>query len=104
MARRGHVRAAGWGVVMSAAEIDVRQRWMPYMLTAPALLLFTGIVLIPLAMTILLSFHDWGQYKGIETVFILKNWREIWADGYFHEVFLRTFRVAFLVTLLTAVL
>ena len=46
-------------------------------LTAPALLLFVGVVLIPLAMTVLLSFHDWGQYKGIEPVFILKNWHEV---------------------------
>jgi putative spermidine/putrescine transport system permease protein len=53
---------------------------------------------------VLLSFHDWGQYKGIESVFILKNWREIWSDSYFHDVFVRTFRVALLVTLLTAVL
>lgn len=89
---------------MSAADADARQGWMPYILSAPAVLLFIAIVLVPLVMTVLLSFHDWGQYKGIETVFILKNWREIWSDGYFHEVFLRTFRVAFLVTLLTAVL
>ena len=75
-----------------------------YLLTAPALLLFAGVVLVPLVMTVLLSFHDWGQYKGIEPVFILKNWREIWSDDYFHGVFLRTFRIAVLVTLLTALL
>ena len=68
------------------------------------MLLFVGIVLIPIAMTVLLSFHDWGQYKGIEPVLILKNWREVASDGYFHEMFLRTFRIAILVTLLTAVL
>src|SRR5207237_7044259 len=39
-------------------------------LALPALMLFTGVVVIPLAMTVLLSFHDWGQYKGIEPVFI----------------------------------
>jgi putative spermidine/putrescine transport system permease protein len=89
---------------MSAADADARQGWMPYILVSPALLLFIAIVFVPLVMTVLLSFHDWGQYKGIETVFILKNWREIWSDGYFHGVFLRTFRVAFLVTLLAAVL
>ena len=49
----------------------------PYLLTVPALLLFVGVVIVPLAMTVLLSFHDWGQYKGIEPVFILKNWREV---------------------------
>ncbi len=45
----------------------------PWPLIAPALLLFLGAVAVPLLMTLLLSFHDWGQYKGIETVFILKN-------------------------------
>jgi putative spermidine/putrescine transport system permease protein len=89
---------------MKGAGTDGREDWTPYVLAAPALLLFVGVVLVPLAMTVLLSFHDWGQYKGIEPVLILKNWREIWSDGYFHEVFLRTFRVAALVTLLTAVL
>ena len=73
----------------------------PYALAAPALLLFLCIVAIPIFMTVLLSFHDWGQYKGIETVLILKNWREVFSDGYFHEVFLRTFRISVLVTLLT---
>ena len=55
-------------------------------------------------MTVLLSFHDWGQYKGIEPVFTLKNWHEIATDPYFAEIFLRTFRIALLVTLLSAVL
>ena len=35
----------------------------------PALLLFVGAVLVPIAMTVLLSFHEWGQYKGIEPVY-----------------------------------
>lgn len=75
----------------------------PYWLSLPALLLFGLIVAVPLVMTVLLSFHDWGQYKGIERVFILKNWREVIGDDYFHEVFLRTLRIAVWVTLLTAV-
>jgi putative spermidine/putrescine transport system permease protein len=76
----------------------------PYLLALPALLLFVGVVLVPIGMTVLLSFHDWGQYKGIEPVLILKNWREIWSDGYFHEMFLRTFRIAVVITALTALL
>ncbi|TWT15200.1 ABC transporter permease [Reyranella sp. CPCC 100927] len=81
----------------------VRRAWAPYLLSAPALLLFAGVVLIPIAMTVILSFHDWGQYKGIEPVFILKNWREIIDDSYFHEMFLRTLRISVLVTLIAAV-
>jgi len=71
-------------------------------LALPALMLFTGVVVIPLVMTVMLSFHDWGQYKGIEPVFILKNWIEIVEDPYYAEMFWRTFRVAVLATLITA--
>ena len=86
---------------MSAAPLARRTPWA---LIAPALALFLAVVIVPLAMTVLLSFHDWGQYKGIETVFILKNWQEIWSDSYFHEMFLRTLRIAVLATLITIVL
>ncbi len=75
----------------------------PYLLVLPALVLFAAIVIVPLGMTVALSFHDWGQYKGIEPVFILKNWREVLDDSYYYEVFGRTFRIAALVTLLSAV-
>ena len=67
-------------------------------------MLFVGVLVIPLAMTVMLSFHDWGQYKGIEPVFILKNWREIATDPYYAEMFWRTFRIALLTTLITALL
>ena len=74
----------------------------PYWMSLPALALFALIVLVPIVMTVMLSFHDWGQYKGIEPVFILKNWQEVIADDYFHEVLLRTLRIALAVTLITA--
>lgn len=80
---------------MSAAA----RRMTPYWLTGPALLVFLGLVIVPLAMTVLLSFYDWGQYKGIVPEFTLKNWTEIASDSYFYEIFLRTFRIALLVTL-----
>ena len=75
----------------------------PYLLSLPALLLFAVVVIVPLGMTVALSFHDWGQYKGIVPVFILKNWREVFSDSYYGEMFWRTFRIALLVTLLSAV-
>jgi putative spermidine/putrescine transport system permease protein len=86
---------------MSAAPSTGRTA---FLLLAPALALFMAVVVVPLVMTLLLSFHDWGQYKGIETVFILKNWHEIWSDSYFHEMFLRTLRIAVAATLITIVL
>ena len=44
------------------------------------------------------------QYKGIETIITLKNWREIATDGYFFEIFLRTFRIALLVTVISVLI
>ena len=82
----------------------VTQRSAPFLLTGPALLVFLGLVIIPLGMTVLLSFYDWGQYKGIVPEFTLKNWREVATDSYFLEIFLRTFRIAILVTLLSIVI
>jgi putative spermidine/putrescine transport system permease protein len=75
-----------------------------WLLSLPALAIFVAVVMVPLAMTVLLSFYDWGQYKGIEPVLILKNWREVLTDPYFREMFQRTFRIALLVTLITALL
>jgi putative spermidine/putrescine transport system permease protein len=88
---------------VSAGETDGGGR-RPWLLAGPALLLFIGIVLVPIVMTVLLSFHDWGPYKGIETIITLKNWREISTDTYFLEIFLRTFRIALLVTVIAVLI
>lgn len=82
----------------------VTQRSAPFLLTGPALLVFLGLVIIPLGMTVLLSFYDWGQYKGIVPEFTLKNWIEVFTDSYFFEIFMRTFRIAILVTLAAIVI
>jgi putative spermidine/putrescine transport system permease protein len=76
---------------------------LPYLLSAPALLLFVGIVLAPLAMTVVLSFNDWSMNRGIVPVFTWKNWREVFGDGYYYGIFFRTLRTAAIVTLITAV-
>ncbi len=88
---------------MTAADQET-SKIIGYALVAPATLLFVAIVLIPLAMTAVLSFNEWGQYSGIQSVITLKNWQEVITDGYYLEVFARTLRIALLVTLITAIL
>jgi putative spermidine/putrescine transport system permease protein len=70
----------------------------PLLLSGPALLVFIGLVLAPLVMTALLSFYDWGQYKGIVAEFTVKNWHEVITDEYYYEIFGRTLRIALFVT------
>jgi putative spermidine/putrescine transport system permease protein len=76
----------------------------PYLLSAPALLLFAAVVVVPLAMTLALTFHDFSTLKGIQPAFILKNWHELFTDDYFKEMFLRTLRISVAVTAITMVL
>src|SRR5215831_8288008 len=94
----------GGGLLRFARNDGARMnpRALPYLLTGPALLLFVGVVLVPLAMTVVLSFNDWSMSRGIVPEFTLKNWLDIFGDGYFYGIFFRTLRIAALVTLITA--
>ena len=74
-----------------------------YAMSAPALALFAAIVVVPIAMTVLLSFHNFSSTEGIQTVFILKNWHELFSDAYFREMFMRTLRISLWVTFICAV-
>jgi putative spermidine/putrescine transport system permease protein len=82
---------------------DVRSAATPYAMTAPAVALFAVIVIVPLAMTVLLSFHTFSSTEGIRTVFVAKNWRELFSDPYFGEMFMRTLRISLWVTFICAV-
>ncbi len=76
----------------------------PYLLSGPALLLYAVLLLAPLIATALLSLHSFSLYKGIEDVYNFANYRDIFGDSYFYEIFGRTFRIALLVTLLSALI
>jgi putative spermidine/putrescine transport system permease protein len=76
----------------------------PYLMATPALALFAVFLIVPLVATLLLSLNSFSLYKGIENVYSFANYRDIFSDSYFHEIFLRTLRIAVLVTLLSALL
>src|SRR5208282_3664486 len=76
----------------------------PYLLSAPGLALFAVLLLTPLVATALLSLHSFSMYKGIQDVYQFQNYIDIFRDSYFHEIFLRTFRVALLVTAITIII
>ena len=81
-----------------------RTRVTPYLLSAPGLALFAVLLLTPLVATALLSLHSFSMYKGIQDVYQFQNYIDIFRDSYFHEIFLRTFRVALLVTAITIII
>jgi putative spermidine/putrescine transport system permease protein len=67
-------------------------------------LLYAVLLLVPLVATALLSLHSFSLYKGIENVYNLANYKDVFTDSYFYEIFGRTFRIAALVTLLSALI
>ncbi len=77
---------------------------VPYYLSLPALALFFALLIVPLGMTFLLSFYRFGFYTGIEPAFDLANYIDVLTDGYFHEIFGRTFAIALVTTAIAALI
>lgn len=72
----------------------------PWLMSAPALLLFIALLLVPLLLTVILSFNAFDGNRGIISIFTLSNYAEIMGDEYYHEIFLRTAGLSLTVTLL----
>lgn len=75
----------------------------PWLLASPALLLFVGLLLVPLVLTALLSFHAFDGTRGVLPDYTWHNYVEVFSDGYYHEIFLRTGGLALGVTLLCVI-
>jgi raffinose/stachyose/melibiose transport system permease protein len=63
-----------------------RRRSTPYLLVAPALLLFGAIVLVPIGLTAGFSFFSWDGLGPFEAVG-LRNYRRAIGDGIFRSSF-----------------
>ncbi|BCG01854.1 ABC transporter permease (plasmid) [Paraburkholderia sp. PGU19] len=83
---------------------DSRVGAAPWLLSAPALLLFGALLLVPLVLTLLLSFRVFSDVAGVQTAYTLKNYAEVVSDPYYAEIFLRTAGLALAVTLLSVLL
>ncbi len=82
------------------AKAAVKSFLPPYLLSAPALLLYVAMLGTPMLMTFLLSFSAFDFNQGILPEYTLSNYWEVLSDDYFHEIFARTFGLALLVTLI----
>ena len=76
----------------------------PWLLSTPALALYATFLVVPMALVILISFFDFQFYGGMQAAFTWKNYAEIFSDGYYYEIYARTFGVAAAVTLACLVL
>ena len=72
----------------------------PWLLSAPALLLFACLLLVPLALTAVLSFQVFDHATGVKNSFTLAHYLAVFTDDYYHSIFWRTFWISGLVTLI----
>jgi putative spermidine/putrescine transport system permease protein len=78
-------------------------RAAPWWLCTPALLLFAGLLLVPLALTGVLSFNAFDAATGVKPgTFTLAHYVHVATDPYYLGIFWRTFWIAALTTLLCA--
>jgi len=84
---------------------DMRRGGRGYLLSAPALVLFTGLLVVPLVLTLILSFNVFDYDTGVKDgAYTLANYLSVVSDSYFYEIFFRTFWISALVTLLCVVI
>ncbi|MCX4155408.1 MULTISPECIES: ABC transporter permease [Paraburkholderia] len=83
---------------------DGRPGAAPWLLSGPALLLFVGLLLVPLLLTLMLSFRVFSDTAGVTSAYTLTDYWEVVSDPYYGTIFLRTAGLAFAVTLLSIVL
>ena len=87
-----------------AALVRPRFNPIPLLLSAPAFLLFVGMLLVPLALTAILSFSVYDSQLGVGEGHTIANYMAVLSDDYYHEIFTRTLVMSLTVTALSVLL
>jgi putative spermidine/putrescine transport system permease protein len=79
------------------------RRLVPWILSAPAIVLFTCLLIVPLGLTAVLSFQVFDHATGIRPEYTLAQYIAIFTDSYYLGIFWRTLWISALVTLICVV-
>ena len=77
---------------------------LPYWLTAPSVLVMLAFVALPLVLMLSMSLYPYDAAQMMGSTMTSANYAEVLNDDYFHVIFVRTFGMAFLVTLICIVI
>ena len=79
-------------------------RLTPWLLVSPGTSLFLAMVVLPLVLTAVLSFHVYDFQTGIKAQLTLGHYIEVLTEKYYLGIFWRTLRIAALTTLICALI
>lgn len=88
----------------TSGETIERRNYLPLFLTGPSTLLFFALVLLPLALTIMLSFNTYSYDKGIQDIYTIANYSQVLQDPYYLNIFWRTLRLALMTTAIAVII
>lgn len=80
-----------------------RRSWFPtpWVLVAPAALLYLLLFVSPFGNLTLYSFYDYSRLTGVIKVLSTKNYLRFWLDAFYLSILVRTLRVALIATVVT---
>ncbi|MFC2251757.1 ABC transporter permease [Labrys portucalensis] len=81
-----------------------RKGAIPWLLAGPNLLLFTVMVIVPLILTVTLSFRVYDYSTGIGDAVTLDNYVKVITDPYYLGIFWRTLKIAAITTAICALI
>ncbi|MFC7067055.1 ABC transporter permease [Brucella rhizosphaerae] len=85
-------------------ETKERRNYLPLFLTGPSTLLFFALVLLPLALTVMLSFNSYSYDKGVQDIYTIANYTQVLQDPYYLNIFWRTLRLALITTVIAIII
>lgn len=72
------------------ADTIYRANGAQWVLSLPALLLFLGLLVVPIALTGMLSFNVFDAMSGTQNSYTLASYLEVLSDSFYYELFART--------------
>ncbi|MEA9993607.1 ABC transporter permease [Pseudomonas sp. 10B1] len=76
-----------------------------YLLSLPAIILFSCLLILPLVLTLVLSFNVFDYQLGVKNgEFTFAHYIGLFSDSYYYEIFFRTLWISAVVTLLCMVI
>lgn len=77
----------------------------PWLLSLPALILFFAMLVVPMALTAVLSFNAFDANTGVKAgTFTLGQFERVLTDPYYYQIFGRTFGISLVVSVLCLVI
>ena len=89
---------------MSRATDTTSTSVTPWLLVSPGAIVFLALVAVPLALTLVLSFHVYDAATGVKNEVTFDHYLAVVTDPYYLGIFWRTLRLAALTTLICALI